>query len=492
MKPFLVYLLLIFSTRVMAQSTTEAVVSGNIPELAGKTFSIQNRDHFSKQVSVSKNGSFSVKLNIDTGYYYLYGKFIYLEPGANLVINKKDSVYSFQGKGSVENNLMSQFKLIIKDYLPYNGNMFDSKKMCFMEPYDFFNMVDKYQAAVYKLLDQKISSYFYKTQKDNIDYSIKYCEDLYLHLYGIDQEKRKEAENIIMAAPKPGETRLEISSRYSAAMAAAHIKQLSYSDISALNLRIWGTFDLNNEVLFKFSKEYGFLLDEKITQLWMNALSYSIRNNQYELKRDIVNTTISNSFIKESLIHKYTVMLIKTGKDQDQYYTDYLKMAKDTAYIKDIQTLYTNLKLIAPGSSSPDFTYPGTDGKTLTLSSLKGKYVYIDVWATWCGPCRGEIPSLKQVENKYKNMNITFVGLSIDKKTDTDKWKKFVLDNDLEGKQIIADNEWSSDFTKKYNVTSIPRFILIDPNGNIVSSNADRPSNPALQALLDKLLTKNN
>ncbi|KOS07361.1 thioredoxin [Flavobacterium akiainvivens] len=140
------------------------------------------------------------------------------------------------------------------------------------------------------------------------------------------------------------------------------------------------------------------------------------------------------------------------------------------------------------GKPSPKFNLENHKGGTTSLDSFKGKYVYIDVWATWCGPCRREIPFLKQIEEKYHGKNIEFVSISIDEKKDHEKWKKFVETQQLGGVQLFAENAWQSAFTQAYGIDSIPRFILIDPTGNVVDSNAKRPSDPALQEQLDKLV----
>lgn len=137
---------------------------------------------------------------------------------------------------------------------------------------------------------------------------------------------------------------------------------------------------------------------------------------------------------------------------------------------------------------SADFDYENHKGGRTKLSDLKGKYVYIDLWATWCGPCRAEIPYLQKIEEKYHGKNIEFVSVSVDTPKDHDKWQKFVTDKQLGGIQLLSDNEWKSAFVTSYNVTGIPRFILIDPKGNIVSADAARPSSPDLQTQLDSLL----
>jgi len=140
------------------------------------------------------------------------------------------------------------------------------------------------------------------------------------------------------------------------------------------------------------------------------------------------------------------------------------------------------------GKASPQFDYENFKGGKTKLSDLKGKYIYIDLWATWCAPCRAEIPYLQKIEEKYHGKNIEFVSISIDKAKDNAKWKKFVTDKNLGGVQLFADKDWESEFVVNYGVTGIPRFILIDPKGNILNSDAERPSSPELQKQLDTLL----
>jgi len=138
--------------------------------------------------------------------------------------------------------------------------------------------------------------------------------------------------------------------------------------------------------------------------------------------------------------------------------------------------------------AAPNFEYENLAGGKTTLDSMRGKYVYIDVWATWCGPCRGEIPFLKTVEEKYKGKNIEFVSISVDEDKNHDKWKNFVTDKQLGGIQLIADKNWASDFIRAFNINSIPRFILIDPQGVVIDADASRPSSPGLVTQLDTLL----
>ena len=158
--------------------------------------------------------------------------------------------------------------------------------------------------------------------------------------------------------------------------------------------------------------------------------------------------------------------------------------------VEQLQQYYTmsQAKKKMNNVAAPNFDYENHKGGKTTLESLKGKYVYVDLWATWCGPCRAEIPSLKKMEEDYHGKNIEFVSVSVDSEKDYEKWKTFVTEKALTGIQLYAGKAVLSDFVKAFEVNSIPRFILIDPKGVVVDADAKRPSDPRLQEQLNKLL----
>ncbi len=182
--------------------------------------------------------------------------------------------------------------------------------------------------------------------------------------------------------------------------------------------------------------------------------------------------------------------LIDNATDLDP---EVLKMETDANikliefYVSNYQSEHATYSSLKKGSPSPKFNYPNTRGENISLDDLKGKYVYVDVWATWCAPCKREIPFLKKLDDEFKNKDIVFVSLSIDKMEHKDKWLKMVKDEQLQGVQIMSDKDWNSDFVTAYNIRGIPRFILIDKEGNIVDANAPRPSNPNLKELFNSL-----
>lgn len=129
------------------------------------------------------------------------------------------------------------------------------------------------------------------------------------------------------------------------------------------------------------------------------------------------------------------------------------------------------------------------DGNAVKLSDLRGKMVYVDVWATWCGPCVGEIPFMEELYERYKDDDrIVLVSISVDDKADA--WKK-KLDEDNPGwPQYIVDGGLKSQLIADYQILGVPRFMLFDAQGNIVTLNAPRPSNEDIIKFLDEQLSK--
>ena len=148
-------------------------------------------------------------------------------------------------------------------------------------------------------------------------------------------------------------------------------------------------------------------------------------------------------------------------------------------FLKRIESRYTNehrmMIALAKGKPSPKFKdLENYKGGTTSLDDFKGKYVYVDVWATWCRPCLGQIPDLKALEKEYHNKNIAFVSISVDKPEKHEAWVNMIKSKGMEGTQLFSGKDNS--FQMAYGINSIPRFIFIGKNGEILNANAPRPS----------------
>ncbi len=192
-----------------------------------------------------------------------------------------------------------------------------------------------------------------------------------------------------------------------------------------------------------------------------------------------------NEKVRESVIHHLAFTYVEgNGTDnivdlQNIYYT-YVTSPYLNAIFKQACAKWDKAAVDKP---SPDFKGVDINGKQMSLKDFRGKYVYIDMWATWCGPCQKELPFLKKLAEKYKGRNITFVGLSID--ADKTKWEARVKSGALCGTQLYIGK--GSRFQADYRISGIPRFILLDPNGRIVNPDMTRPSSDDTEKILNSM-----
>jgi thiol-disulfide isomerase/thioredoxin len=194
----------------------------------------------------------------------------------------------------------------------------------------------------------------------------------------------------------------------------------------------------------------------------------------------------------EQLKFEYDSILNSYSNLDSTLYNSILK--QNNQLVAYFNNTYSKNKTMGKGILSPKFeNYIDIKGGKKSLDSFKGKYVYIDVWATWCGPCIQQIPYLQTLEKEYHNKNIEFVSISTDESRRSggsweaaeNKWRGFIKKKNMTGVQLWAGKDNS--FQQAYQINSIPRFILIDPEGKIVDANAARPSDPALKSLFTSL-----
>lgn len=431
-----------------------AIISGIIKNKPVGELTINSYDRtFSEPIKVADDGSFVDTLKIKTNSYVLFDSknpvFLRLTKGDNLKIdydaNDFENSLTLSGQGAYVNKYLLAKMKTEKSFL---GNRFETYKL---------NETD-FKA---KYNDLKNSSLELMNSSEGLDEAFKALEEKDLHYYYL--ARLNEYENY---------------RRYVTKDDTFNISEDFLNDLDNL--------DYTNEKDFEFSQNYKGLVNSHYKGLADKlAKNDSIDNDIAFLK---TLGSIESEAIKNGLLFDFANNSMSYSKDIDAFYSLYANNSSNSENNLVVKEKYDKLMALAQGRPSPKFfDYVNYKGGTTSLDDLKGKYVYVDVWATWCGPCKREIPYLKEVENKYHDKNIEFVSVSIDKAADSDKWKNMIEDKELGGMQLFADNDWNSKFVKDYQIQGIPRFILIDAEGNIVNANAPRPSDPKLLDLFTEL-----
>ena len=407
-------------------------LSGEITNPNSDKITIRGNGYI-KVIDVNTNGTFDDTLVIKEGNFTFYdtkeSTAMYLAPGYRLDISldgkEFDETLKYSGIGEKPNNFNARY------FLFNEKNELDSETYKKMENQEYFDYELKTHASLMKLLNESEieNEQFLENQADKFRFQM--------------------LNNLIT---KMGED-------YFAGKTKGIITQYLDSEIDKI--------DFKDSVLFASNNDYRYFLSSYfVAGLTSGDLkTLELYNEELlEMQKKSIVTTLKRG------ISFYNMDKL------DLYYQTYVKLAANDKDINRIKGKYERIKTLKKGSPSPSFNYPDSSGKNISLESLKGKLVYVDVWATWCGPCKAQIPFLKQLEEKYREEDIAFVSLSIDQLKNISKWKDMIVDKELEGIQIIADKAWRSKFVTDYVIEGIPRFILIDKDGNLMDPMAPRPA----------------
>ena len=455
---FSIVFALLFAIMVKnANSQNEIIISGILQNTKPKSIVLLTKntmpDVHTDTTYLDKTGKFKLKIQTTKSNYYILRQGeneldLFLTPGDSITltadINKLLQTVKFTGNNSAVNQYLVSKQLLSNKIYSGVRALFALPKDSFVTKCDSLKDVCTNNFEQFLSSEKNVSKEFITIERASLLYEWMLYRFNY---FGSCMRTQKI-------------TNFDVNSDY-----FDFVSEIDLNNHQLLNLWnykgcLW--YYINHRLRKKFGDEY----DNKNSKI------------QWTLEKYKLIPQISNNEAIKNFMYYYEmnseILYSKNQDILDKIYQQFQEKCTNQHYKSLIKELYDVRNSTASGKSAPDFTCVDTTGNAVSLSDFKGKYVYIDIWATWCRPCIKEIPHFEKLKDEFKNKNIVFMSISLDKTTDI--WQKALKDKNMKGIQLFAKGEFNSEIAKKYSVTGIPRFILIDKDGNIINSKAERPS----------------
>lgn len=411
--------------------------------------------------TVDANGHFAFAFRPTYEGFYVIGRnekaamnryVTYLKPGDSMQMEIVDDTYHLVGKNTPENLELEKWHNFIQ---PLEGKSvyFMRKRSTFR---DFFPDLEAIQPKV--------------------------------KAYPAAKTKNREFNRMFESFKKLNFT--EIAVHFISTPRSEHPKSADYIDL----YRKFSIKELTtNTDILSYPEGIGML--ERIYFCQLRANPTMEGESFKEAYRNVTSTLLDGDYFANDTV-RAEFLLSKTAQCKSYQEVMALKEKYEKLLVTENQKVRFRMLLgkldnNEAGHEAIDFKFQDTNGKQVALSDFRGKVIYIDVWATWCGPCNREIPYMAKLEEEYaKRKDIVFLSVSTDQSKDIDKWKAMVREKGMKGVQLCTGDKMQ-EILQPYKIKGIPRFMIIGKDFTIVNADAPRPSSgEEIRKLLDAALAK--
>jgi len=219
---------------------------------------------------------------------------------------------------------------------------------------------------------------------------------------------------------------------------------------------------------------------------FVNESVRSISGRNDSLYLSTLQSTVKDQKTRDFVLYdaaQQDFLRIRDSAKRAQTFTKAVNMISDQKLKTDLKQKLIRMQRLQRGNRAPNFTAEALNQTDFDLAGLRNRYVVLDVWATWCGPCKVQAPYFEDLADRYTSEQVAFVSVSIDENKNA--WRTEAANKKGRVLQLWAKNP-DEDFSNRFAISAIPRFLLIDPRGNIINADLPSPSEPEFEAILQK------